>query len=223
MVRVIACEAVAHELRDCVPPEVSIEVIDMALHERPAALRKVLQARIDALAGTCDTVVLGMGLCSRATVGLVSRDATLVLPRVDDCIHFFLGTHSGEATDEIPTGTYFLTRGWIDAGVTPFSEYDRFAARWGAKRADRLLSALLRHYTHLALVKTGDEATLGPYRLRAQETAERLHLEYLEVEGDAALMTRLLAGPWGQPDIITVDPCCPVTLSEYYDMRGEGH
>lgn len=195
----------------------TVEVIDLGLHERPAALRDAVQERIDASAGSGGTVIVGMGLCSQASVGLVARDATLVLPRVDDCIGFLLGRCSGEVAEA--TGTYYLTRGWIDAGVaTPFSEYDRFAARWGTRRADRLLSALLRHYTRLALVKTGSEATLAPYRRRAQEIAERFHLEYVEVDGSDELLTGLLGGPWHRPGVITVGPRCPVTLGHYYDM-----
>lgn len=215
-IRVIACAAVAPELRACLPPDVAVEVVDMELHERPAALREAVQERIDAAAGAGGTVIVGMGLCSQAAVGLEARDAPLVLPRVDDCIGFLLGRCSGEPATA--AGTYYLTRGWIDAGVaTPFSEYERFAARWGTRRADRLVAALLRHYTHLAFVKTGSESTLGPYRRKAQEIAERFHLEYVEVEGSDLLLKRLLGGGCDRPEVITVEPGCPVALGDYYD------
>ena len=60
-------------------------------------------------------------------------------------------------------GTYYLTKGWIEVGDTPFSEYDRLAEQHGEKKAKWLMSQMLKHYTRLALIDTG-HANLDHYR-----------------------------------------------------------
>ena len=66
------------------------------------------------------TIILGYGLCSRAVVGLRAEGCTLVVPRVDDCIAIFLGSGDAYRTQHCSEpGTYYLTKGWIEAGDAP--------------------------------------------------------------------------------------------------------
>jgi Protein of unknown function (DUF1638) len=193
---VIACATVIEEMLPLMPPDAGYQVLEFGLHTHPAALKTALQEAIDAAGQKAGTVLLGYGLCSQAIVGLRANGCTLVVPRVDDCISIFLGSrqaYAAQARQE--PGTYYLTKGWLEVGDTPFGEYDHLLERYGQERADRMIRLLLHNYTRLAFINTGLQG-LAEYRRQAQEIAERFGLRYEEIEGSNALVHKLLLGPW---------------------------
>src|SRR5574339_300664 len=128
---VIACATVIEEMSPFLPGDVSAETLDFGLHLRPGELKKSLQEIIDRASQSADVLLLGYGLCSMAVVGLRSTTAHLVIPRVDDCIAIFLGScraYKEQARKE--PGTYYLTKGWIEVGDSPFSEYQRLVEKF---------------------------------------------------------------------------------------------
>ncbi len=203
--KVIACQIFVEELRPLLPDDAELDTIQMSLHERPRSLRELLQERIDGSAD-CDTIVLGYGACGQATVGLRATHSRLVLPRVDDCIGMFLGSRAAyRAQHEAEPGTYFLTKGWVGAGLTtPFSSYDALRERWGTERADRVRAAMLGRYRRLAFVRTGevDDPELADASAAAQHTAERFSLRYDEIDGSRDLVRPLLYGPWDERFVV---------------------
>lgn len=211
--KIIACQVFVEELAPLLPAGAAVDTLTMSLHERPRSLRQMLQERIDDSAGW-DTIVLGYGMCGQATVGLRATHSRLVLPRVDDCIAMFLGSRARyRVQHEREPGTYFLTKGWVGAGVTtPFSTYDAVRERWGHERADRVLGSLLRHYRRLAFVRTGEDDAGA--RAQAMATARRFGLDYAEVEGRDDLVRRLLHGPWDERFVV-VPVGGSVQLSEF--------
>ena len=193
---VIACATVIEEMLPHLSSEIGYEVLDFGLHVNPDALRRTLQSAIDAASETAETIILGYGLCSQAVVGLRANNCTLVIPRVDDCIAIFLG--SGQAYRQqarMAPGTYYLTKGWIEAGDSPFGEYDALVEQYGEERARRLMSYILKNYTRLALINTG-QYELDRYRDYSRRTAERFGLRYEEISGSDTLVKRMLSGPW---------------------------
>jgi hypothetical protein len=193
---VIACATVIEEMMPHLPPAVKYQVLDFGLHVNPDALRSTLQKAIDTASETADRIILGYGLCSQAVVGLRANDCTLVVPKVDDCIAIFLG--SGKAYREqacSAPGTYYLTKGWIEAGDSPFHEYDSLVEQYGSEKARWLMSRILKNYTRLALINTG-QYELERYRDYSRRTAERFGLRYEEIPGSDALVKRMLHGPW---------------------------
>jgi len=180
----------------------SYEVLDFGLHRTPESLRATLQHAIDTAGHEIDTLVLGYGLCSMAVIGLKATTCTLVVPRVDDCIAIFLGSsgaYQQQARQE--PGTYYLTKGWIEAADTPFAEYDRLIERYGQKQADRMMGLLLKNYTRLAFIDTGQHQQ-DRYREYARHTANRFNLRYEEIPGSTALVRKMLSGPWDEDFII---------------------
>ncbi len=193
---VIACATVIEEMIPHLPPDVKYQVLDFGLHVNPDALRSTLQEAIDAVSGAADKIILGYGLCSQAVVGLQSEHCALVVPKVDDCIAIFLG--SGEAYREqarAAPGTYYLTKGWIEAGDSPFAEFDGLVEQYGEDKAWRLMTRILKNYTRLALINTG-QYELERYRDYSRRTAERFGLRYEEIPGSDTLVKRMLHGPW---------------------------
>jgi hypothetical protein len=206
---VIACATVIEELRSLLPPQIEPQVLDFGLHTRPAALREALQAEIDT-GDDVEVILLGYGMCSRAVIGVRARRATLVMPRVHDCIAIFLGSH-GAYTDQVrrEPGTYYLTKGWIAAGDSPFEQVKRLSGRYGPQRARRMVDLMLRHYTRLAFINTGayQQEEFADY---ARRTAEEFGLRFEEIDGAPDLVHKLVNGPWDE-DLVVVPPGGEVT------------
>jgi hypothetical protein len=197
-----------------------VETLDAGLHVRPESLRDALQAAIDAAAGQFDTIVLGYGLCSGAVEGLRANKCTLVVPRVDDCIGLFLGSRDEYRRQvRAEPGTYYLTGGWIKARISPFDEFDHMVERWGKARADRLMHVMLKNYTRLALIRTGDPKDLESHEIYTRETAHRFGLRPEFLEGATGLLEKLGRGPWDEAFVLV--PVGEVVRREAFQTFGE--
>ena len=209
----ISCSTVAEELSRLGVPEERLKVLDFGLHMDADRLRESVQAEIDAVAGDCD-ILLGYGLCSNGVVGLKSDTHRLVIPRCDDCIALFLGSRE-EHLDRLKTapGTYYLTKGWVEAQSGPIEEYARIHERYGEARAKRLVGALFGNYTHIALINTGNYR-MDFYREFAKAMALFLGLEFVEVPGSNRLLKKLLSGDWDS-EFAVVETGTPVSLEMF--------
>jgi len=200
--KVIACATVIEEMLPLLPSGVVHQTLDFGLHVNPEELRRTLQDAVDASAAEMDTIILGYGLCSQAVIGLRANGCTLVVPQVDDCIAIFLGSRAAyRQQSRAEPGTYYLTKGWIEVGDSPFAEYDRLVERYGQARADRVISIMLRNYTRLALINTG-QYELERYRDYARRTAARFGLRYEEIEGSTELVKKMVYGPWDDEFVV---------------------
>lgn len=204
-IKVVACETVIEEMRPLLSSGVTSEVLDFGLHITPEKLRESLQQTVDKIGDDVDVIILGYGLCSMAVVGLKAEKCTLVVPRVDDCIAIFLGSTAAyrEQGKQEP-GTYYLTKGWIEVGDSPFEEHKRLIERYGRERADKVMDMMLKNYTRLAYIDTGQDDQ-ERYRGYARRTAEKFNLRYEEIPGSNVLIRRLIQGPW-EDDFIVKTP-----------------
>jgi hypothetical protein len=213
--KVIACATVIEEMLPLLPPGVNHQVLDFGLHVDPESLKRALQDAVDASVPPAETIVLGYGLCSQAVIGLRANGCTLVIPRVDDCIAIFLG--SGEVYRQqfrAEPGTYYLTKGWIEAGDGPFAEHDRLVARYGQEKAEWVTHEMLKNYTRLALINTG-QCELERYRAYARRTATRFGLRYEEIAGSTALVKKMVHGPWDE-EFVVVPPGGAVCYEHFF-------
>ena len=200
--KVLACATVIEEMLPHLPEDIAHQVFDFGLHVNPDKLRSTLQEAVDAVSGQYATIILGYGLCSQAVVGLKANGCRLVVPRVDDCIAIFLGSRTAYASESrAEPGTYYLTKGWIEAGDTPFSEYDHTVQRYGKERAERIYKLMMGNYKRLALINTG-QYELEKYRDYARRTAEKFGLRYEEIEGSDTLVRKMLDGPWNHEFVV---------------------
>ena len=211
---VIACATVMEEMRPFMAPDMDHLVFDFGLHITPRKLRTTLQQTINDASSKYETIILGYGLCSLAIAGVCAPSSRLVVPRVDDCIAIFLGSRAEyQAQFSQQPGTYYLTRGWIEGGDTPFSEYQRNIVRYGQENADLIYHTMMVHYTRLALILTSGTG-MGPYRQFAQESAVQFGLAYEEIQGSDALIRKLLLGPWDD-EILVVEAGKVITLENF--------
>ena len=199
---VIACATVIEDMLPILPADVTHEVLDFGLHLEPNSLKRVLQEKIDEASVDVDVLLLGYGLCSMAVVGLKATTATLVIPRVDDCTAIFLGScNAYMAEHKKEPGTYYLTKGWIEVGDTPFDEHKLLIEKYGAAKAERMTKLLLKNYTRLALINTG-QYEIEKYREYSKKTAEAFDLRFEEIEGSSSLIGKLLSGPWDDEFVV---------------------
>jgi hypothetical protein len=214
----MACATVIEEMLPLLPPGMQHQVFDFGLHINPDRLRSALQEAIDAVSGQFDTVILGYGLCSQAIIGIHANGCRLVVPRVDDCIAIFLGSRSAyTAQCRAEPGTYYLTKGWIEVGDTPFSDYERSVQRYGKARAERIYQIMMGNYRRLALINTG-QYELEKYREYTRHTAEKFGLRFEEIEGSDALVKKMLSGPWDE-EFVVIQPGETFALRNFYHFE----
>lgn len=215
---VIACATVIEEMQSWLPEEVSSEVLDFGLHLRPEKLREALQSKVDQASANADVLLLGYGLCSMAVVGLQARQAHLVIPRVDDCIAIFLGScaaYKDQARKE--PGTYYLTKGWIEAGDSPFEEHKLLVEKYGEAKAKRMTQLLLKNYRRLAFINTG-QYEIERFREYAQKTAAAFDLRFEEIDGSPALVQKMVNGPWDE-EFLVVAPGETVKYADFVQTK----
>ena len=199
---IIACRTVIGEMQQMLPSDMEPHTLESGLHLHPDKLRDALQAMIDEVTADTETIILGYGLCSMGVIGLKATHSTLVIPRIDDCIAIFLGSRMvyKEVLNQEP-GTYFLSKGWIDAGITIIDELKKMEERYGKKRAERLMNRMLQHYRRLAFIDMGYQDQ-ERYRQFSQRAAKRLNLYYQEIKGTPELLRKICNGPWDDEFVV---------------------
>lgn len=218
--RIIACATVIEEMLPHLPRTATYQVLDFGLHIRPEDLRGALQEAIDRASRSAEMVILGYGLCSQAVVGLRANGCTLVVPRVDDCIAIFLGSDRAYREQQrAEPGSYYLTKGWIEVSDTLLDEYERTVEQYGQERADRMMRFMLKNYTRLAFIDTGQHEQ-ERYREYARRAAERLGLRYEEIPGSDALVIKTLNGPWDE-DFVVAHPGEIISFLDFKETKSK--
>jgi hypothetical protein len=214
--KIITCATLGEEIQALAPAGLQCTTLDFGLHITPAKLHAALQNEIDTTPPEFDTILFGYGMCSQGTVGLEARTFRLVIPRVDDCIALFLGSREAFLQEhrEVP-GTFYLSKGWIESGSDPYTEYLKMAEQYGHERAYRLEKRVIEHYTRLVLIYMGE----GPeerHRAYARQEAEFFELAYKEIQGSDILLRKLLQGDWNS-DFVIVEPGERVQYESFFD------
>lgn len=179
----------------------SARFMDYGLHTIPERMTPQLQAELDALEPP-GTVLLGYGLCGNGLVGLAAGRHTLVIPRVDDCIALLMGSYRAYIEDfRAHSGTYYLSKGWLESGYHPTGQAREWAEKYGEERAARAVRGMYKNYRRMALVALSPEE-IRLYRPQAEESARFIGVEYDEITGSDGLLRRLVerAASPGQTD-----------------------
>jgi len=196
------------------PDDVPYETLDFGLHLRPNDLREYLQRKIEETSQQADVLLLGYGLCSMAVVGIRATSATLVIPRTDDCIGIFLGSCAAyRAQIEQEPGTYYLTKGWIEVGDSPFEEHKRLIQKYGEAKAERMTRLMLKNYKRLGFINTG-QREIERYRAYASRAAEQFGLCFEEIQGSSSLVRKMVLGPWDD-EFVVVPPGQTIRFEDF--------
>lgn len=191
-VLLIACEMLKDELqlameRTQIAPE--ILWIEKGLHDRPEQLRAVLQETIDAAAKTYRTILIGVAYCGGALDGICSREATLVIPRFDDCIRMLLSTKPGET--EADCRCMYFTKQWMDSECYIVREFEGYCQTYGPRKGKRIIQAMIGNYRELRLLDSG-AYEIPPYEARLAVDAASLGLKHSVQTGSIRVLEKLL-------------------------------
>jgi hypothetical protein len=217
--KIIACPTVGEELKPLLPNDYPLEMLAYGLHNVPGDLHAQLQAAIDATGPEYGTILLGYGLCANAILGLESRRFQLVIPRADDCITLFLGSRQEYLRQlSLAPGTFFLTKGWIECGEDPYTEYCSLRTKYGHEKAYKVTRRYIQNYTRLALINSGSYKSEA-YRKYAKMVADYFDLAYEEIPGSNDLLDRFVSGTWDQRFVV-VPPGQVVKYDLFYHPEG---
>jgi hypothetical protein len=106
-----------------------------------------------------------------------------------------------------------LTKGWIEAGDTPFEEHKALIKKYGEEKARRMTGLLLKNYKRLAFINTG-QYEIERYQAYSRQTAEQFNLRYEEIEGSPALVKKMVFGPWDD-EFVVVAPGQTVQYTDF--------
>ena len=199
---ILACKVFQHWLEQLVrtfrllPTDqaVPITFFDYGLHAVPKNLRQTIQQAIDNIEQP-SLILLGYGLCGNGLDRINAGKHFLLIPRTDDCIAILLGSYQAyrREMDKEP-GTYYLSKGWLEAGTNPLAESRTYEQKYGAETATFLMDTQYRHYRRLMLVAR-NASELKTYRPQAQEVAAycaRWGMRYEELLGSDDYLQRLV-------------------------------
>lgn len=203
----IACEVFRPELERLTramrnAPEVTY--LEQGLHDTPDELRRRVQQAVDALESKGETVIfLAYGLCGRGLTGVTGHTATLILPRVHDCIPVLLGATQEQANESsLGGGTYWLSPGWLRYSQTSFIQnrekrFKEYEERFGTDSAAYLIElegSWLRNYTNACLILWEGWEDERELVRTAKAVADDAGLGYRELPGDPNFIQALLDG-----------------------------
>lgn len=224
----IGCGVFRPEIRALVEEsehEIDTQFLPQGLHAKPDTLHDELQAAIDATSPTdgYHAIVVGYGLCSRGTAGIVARNLPVIIPRIHDCIAAFLGSHQRYAHEfGRHPGTYWFTRGFIATGGQPGvtgkyrgilskyeDVYEEYLERYGEETARYLVEewaqGWIGNYTRAAFVPW-DYPEVDEDREFTRRCAANLGWRYEEIPADLTMLRDLLAGRWKPETFLEVLP-----------------
>jgi hypothetical protein len=173
-----------------------VTYLEITLHNTPKKLAAALQTEIDAVAQPSN-VIIGYGLCGNGLLGVRSGPHTLIIPRTHDCVAIFLGSHQRYVQRFFANpGTYYLTKGWIDARDEPLADYHDYVKEFDEETADYLFEMKYKHYRRICLVGFSPEE-LAAYRAQASAVAEFMdkrfgNVVYEETLGSTGLIETLV-------------------------------
>jgi hypothetical protein len=187
-------------------------------------LHKRIQEEINRI-DNVDTILLLFGYCGNSLLGVKSDKATLVLPKVDDCIPLLLGSCEIRKNIAKEMVTYFFTKGWLEYENNLIREYERCIERYGQVRTSKIMKVMLGHYKRFMLIDTGayEVESVLP---QIQDIAERLNMCHEVVSGSLRLFRKLLQGEWDEEflvlnpgEVISIDAICDKTQGQQFSQN----
>lgn len=176
-------------------------------HNFPKNMNEALQTIIDSLTGI-DYLILPMGRCGNATVGLHSERFSIVLPKCEDCINLLLSEDS--VVVDRPKGCMFFTEGWLRSSQSATGEFERTAAKYGKDQAVMIMQMMYGGYSHFGLLNTGlydmekARATLTPL-------AEMIPVSFKELKAPYGVLKKMVRLELDDPNFVIVPPGTVVT------------
>ena len=201
----IACQNLQDEIRGTMQEaDLDYPVLYLAAgtHDSPDKMRATLQAVIDSLSGIA-YLILPMGRCGNATVGLKSDRFSLVLPKCEDCINLVLSEDSLKVNR--PKGTFFFTDGWLRSVFSADREYDRTTEKYGKEQSDMVMNMIYGGYQHFALLDTG-LYNLDRARAQLEPLAKVVSVDFPIIPSAYGVLKKMVRLEFDNQNFVVVPP-----------------
>lgn len=211
---ILACKTLEDEVEQAVKRtnhNYPIYWIESGLHNYPEKLKQTLQQTIDKIC-KYDYLIMLFGLCGNALLGLEAKNATLVIPKVDDCISLFLGGNEARRNMSKSSHAYYLTKGWLRYENNIWQEYQKSIEKYGLEKTRSLFKILLKHYTQLVVIDTGAFDT-SAFTKEASLIANELGLDLKVMAADLSMIDRALQKEWGS-EFAIIKPGDRITMQD---------
>jgi hypothetical protein len=219
------------------PHAVDLEFTPKNAHDDPDLLRSLLQERIDASHASgraYDAVVLCLGICGNATVGLSSPGLPLVMPRAHDCCTLFLGSRERfkEHFGDHPS-TPFSSVGYLEHGG-PYARtadesllqclglnrtYEDYVKEYGEENARYIWESIQpkqaageQQVVFIEIPEFSDT----PYAEDCRRQAEAEGKEFVVLKGSLRLIRKLIEGDWDNEEVVVFPP--GTVVEAVYDL-----
>ena len=216
---IISCKVFKPELSALGIEESKVTCLEQNYHRDPAALLEKVKASLAILEQNknLEAVILLYGYCGGGLADLSSDRLRLIIPLAHDCIPILLGTCPGNiCADNTCSGgghAFYLSPGWIDHGLTPYTEYFAAVEKYGREDALWMGMEMLKNYREVVLVET--VAKLKPHhRKYAREMAKLFCLTFREIKANKSWLVNLLSGHSSEYTCV-INPGNPVRLGLY--------
>lgn len=195
---IIACEAFKNELAALTGViEIEILWVPHSLHNEPEKLNLCIREKVaeaEQILCSGELVLIFLGNCGGAMVGVCSQSLYLTYPDVADCIPVIMGSMDKylKLQKDRP-GTFYLNKAWIDSGEDPLSSNRKYSCIYGEKKGWKISRLMYRNYTHFALIDNGCY-DMAQYRDYVKTACTVFDKEYVEESGDLSFVKSILSG-----------------------------
>ncbi len=204
---VICCRTIEKEL--CKAMESAgihyrCEFLSSGLHISPSKLKAAIEECMQNLKNN-ETVLLCMGTCGNAIIGLNTENHRVILPRCDDCITLLLGSmeRRKQLTDEY--AGCFYTKGWIDGEANTMREYKNYCELYDEETALEMMQDIYAHYRSMVLLDTGI-SNMTEIIDATKEISNLLNLKQVTVPASLNYIVELLSSPEDDRKFISFPP-----------------
>lgn len=207
----VACLAIAKS-----PHTIDPVFIKITSHNVPADLNKQIQQIIDeSQAQRYDAILLCMGLCGNAMIGIRSRNTPLIIPRAHDCSTILLGSsekfikYYSHRLSAPWTSICYKERKKID------DEFNKLVEKYGKEDALYIWETMYKSdAVDTEIYISCPEIEDKTYIKKIIEDAEKEGKTIEVLEGDSRLIFDLINGNWNENEFLIVKPAEEI-IGEY--------
>ncbi len=192
-----------------------VTYLESGLHTRPRKLTDALTELFREV--KAERVLLCIGQCGNALIGLRAGAFEMISPKVDDCLSLLIGSTRKKANISFKDRAFFITSGWLKGESTIMSEFKRLCDEYDSEIALEILGDMYANYRTIGLVDTGT-APMNELFEKTEELTGLLGFERKVYPGTTDYIEQLLTGPWNTDRFVIKKPFETITTEDYEGM-----
>jgi hypothetical protein len=226
-IHIIGCRVLTRELSALIYQSsniIDVTWIPQGMQDTPVLLHKRIESCLEQLyqdlektpnMTTPDYIVLGYGLCSKATEGIRAKKIPIVIPATEDCIGIFLGSQERylDCFRKYP-GTFWANSRWAEELPEFQPDYEeklhqKYMEQYDDEdTADYLVEMAregLKNYHMLGYIGT-DTFDDSSQKALSKGYADRYQLSFREFSGDRTILQKIADGKFDPETFCILNP-----------------